>query len=296
VDVALASCRILPEPDGDEEPLVRALRAEGLSAEVLAWDDPGAPFAEARLTLLRATWNYPDDPEGFLGWAERTSRVSVLRNPLGIVRWNLHKSYLLDLERAGVPVVPTLLARRGEGAPLARLVEGRGWRDVVVKPAVSAASRKTLRAAPGDAEAHFRALVRGEDVLVQPYLPSVEGYGERALVWIDGRVTHAVRKSRRFAGDVESVASAGPIPADEVQLAERAIAAIPEGLRRDGLLYARVDMARDADGSPRVMELELIEPSLFFRESEEALARFVGRVVAALGVDERGRGGHAPPS
>lgn len=275
MDVALASCRVLPEPDDDEGLLLRALRAAGLYAEVLAWDDPGAPFAEARVTLLRATWNYPDNPEGFLGWAERTARVSLLRNPLAIVRWNLHKSYLLDLERAGVPVVPTLLARRGEAAPLARLVEAPGWRDVVVKPAVSAASRKTLRASPGDAEAHFRALAREGDVLVQPYLPSVEGYGERALVWIDGRVTHAVRKSRRFAGDVESVAPAGPLPADEVELAERAIAAIPLDLRREALLYARVDMARDADGSPRVMELELIEPSLFFRESEEALARFV---------------------
>jgi glutathione synthase/RimK-type ligase-like ATP-grasp enzyme len=287
VDVALASCRELPEPDSDEAPLLQALRAAGLSAEVLAWDDPKAPFARARFTCLRATWNYPEDPEGFLRWAERTASVSALHNPLSVVRWNLHKSYLLDLERAGVPVVPTLLVRRGSAATLASVVADRGWSDVVLKPAVSAASRGTLRAGPEDGEAHFRALVAQGDVLVQPYLRSVEDYGERALVWIDGKVTHAVRKSRRFLGDAESVSLAGPVPPDELELAARALAALPRELRNDSLLYARIDMARAPDGGPRVMELELIEPSLFFRESEEALDRFVARVCRLLEATKR---------
>jgi glutathione synthase/RimK-type ligase-like ATP-grasp enzyme len=185
-------------------------------------------------------------------------------------------------------VVPTLLARRGEAAPLARFVAHRGWRDVVLKPAVSAASRGTLRGSPEEGETHFRALAAEGDVLVQPYLASVEDYGERALVWIDGKVTHAVRKSRRFSGDIESVSPAGPLPPDEIELAERALGAIPGKLGLEGLLYARVDMARGPDGAPRVMELELIEPSLFFRESEEALTRFVDKVSRLVGEDGAG--------
>jgi hypothetical protein len=111
LDVALATCLALPEPDADLEPLLGALRAAGLGCEALAWDDPRADFGAARLTLLRSTWNYSQRPTEFLAWVERTAVRSSLWNPVATVRWNTHKSYLLDLEARGVPVVPTHLAR-----------------------------------------------------------------------------------------------------------------------------------------------------------------------------------------
>jgi glutathione synthase/RimK-type ligase-like ATP-grasp enzyme len=281
IDVALASCVALPEPDADLAPLVRALRAAGLTAEVFAWDDPDADFGAARLTVLRSTWNYSEQPARFLGWIDRVAVRSTLWNPRDVIRWNAHKRYLLDLEARGVPVVPTYLLRRGVTTTLAEVTSARGWSDVVVKPAVSGGSRATVRVA-GKAlergEAHLRALVAREDVLVQPYLASVEGHGERAVVWIDGEPTHAVRKAPRFLGDAESVSAAVAIEADEADLARRAVAAAP-----GPLLYARVDMARDAGGSPRVMELELIEPSLFFAQSPAALERYVAAVRTRLG-------------
>jgi glutathione synthase/RimK-type ligase-like ATP-grasp enzyme len=281
IDVALASCVALPEPDADLSPLVRALRAAGLTTEVLAWDDPDADFGAARLTVLRSTWNYSEQPARFLGWVDRVAERSTLWNPREVIRWNAHKSYLLDLEARGIPVVPTQLLRRGATTTLADVKRERGWSDVVVKPAVSGGSRATVRVT-GEAlergEAHFRALVAREDVLVQPYLASVEGPGERALVWIDGEPTHAVRKAPRFLGDAESVSAAVAIEADEADLARRAVASAP-----GPLLYARVDMARDAGGSPRVMELELIEPSLFFVQSPAALERYVVAVQRRLG-------------
>jgi glutathione synthase/RimK-type ligase-like ATP-grasp enzyme len=281
IDVALASCVALPEPDADLSPLVGALRAAGLTTEVLAWDDPDADFGAARLTVLRSTWNYSEQPARFLGWVDRVAERSTLWNPPEVIRWNAHKSYLLDLEARGVPVVPTQLLRRGAITTLADVTRERGWSDVVVKPAVSGGSRATVRVT-GEAlergEAHLRALVAREDVLVQPYLASVEGHGERAVVWIDGEPTHAVRKAPRFLGDAESVSAAVAIEADEADLARRAVAAAP-----GPQLYARVDMARDAGGSPRVMELELIEPSLFFLQSPAALERYVAAVRGRLG-------------
>jgi len=280
IDVALASCRVLPEPDPDEQPTLAALRGAGLRAEVLAWDDPAADFAAARLTVLRATWNYPDAPEAFAAWLERTARVSVLLNPLPVLKWNLHKRYLLELEAAGVPVVPTCLVARGEDTTLASIVAARGWERVVVKPAISAGSRLTLCAGPDNAaegEAHLRRLAAREDVLVQPYLPSVDGYGERALVCIDGELTHAVRKTPRFSGQDESVSAAQPIAPAEAEIALRALAVIPEPV-----LYARVDVAPDTDGRPVVMELELLEPSLFFPQNPAALERFVRAIQRRL--------------
>jgi hypothetical protein len=271
---------VLPEADADLAPLLTALRAAGLTADVLAWDDPAADFASARLTLLRSTWNYAEHPAEFLAWIDRVAARSALWNRPSTVHWNAHKSYLLDLEARGIPVVPTHLVRRGERTTLADLTRDRGWSEVVVKPAISGGSRATIRVSP-DAlergEAHLRSLVVREDVLVQPYLASVEGHGERAIVWIDGEPTHAVRKAPRFLGDAESVSAAVAIEPDEADLARRAVAAAP-----GPLLYARIDMARDAEGAPRVMELELIEPSLFFPKAPAALDRSVTAVKKRL--------------
>ena len=283
MDVAYATCRDLPEPDFDEAPTLAALEKEGLTAGPLAWDDPSADFSQAKLTILRATWNYPEEPQRFLAWLEKTAGVSDLWNPLAAIRWNLHKGYLLELEKAGVPVVPTVLVRNGDKRPLADIVSERGWVDVVIKPAISAASRLTVRA---DAqtmvrgEGHLRALAAKEDVLIQPYVASVDGYGERALVWIDGELTHAVRKSPRFLGQDESVTGPLPITGAEADLARRAIALAP-----GPLLYARIDVAPAPDGTPAIMEFELLEPSLFFPQHPPALERFaraVARRVAAL--------------
>jgi hypothetical protein len=281
MDVALVSCRVLPEPDPDQQPLSDALAAAGIEAAVLGWDDPEVDWSVAGLTVLRSAWNYPLDRDGFLAWAERVDGVSRLLNELPVVCWNSHKRYLLDLGRHGVPVTPTVLLPRGSIAALGAILAERGWTEAVVKPAVSAASFRTLRVSPADreaGEAHLQALLAERDVLVQRYMPSVEDHGERALVFIDGELTHAVRKSPRFEGDDEAV-SADPVPFSEAEadLARHALAAV------DGpLLYARVDVAPGPEGRPVVMELELVEPSLFLRQSAAALERFVAAIRARL--------------
>ena len=277
LDVALVSCRQLPEPDPDAAPLAAGLAATGISSSVLAWDDPGADWSRAPLTVLRSCWNYPRHHDAFLRWAERAAAASELWNPLPIVRWNSHKSYLLDLERRGILITPTSLLPRGSDLNLRTVMADRRWDEVVVKPAVSAASYKTIRAGRGSldtGEAHLRDLLSDRDVLVQQYLPSVEGHGERALIWIDGELTHAVRKTPRFAGDDEAAsATAVPISSTEADLARRAVAAV------DGpLVYARADVAPGPAGAPVLMELELIEPSLFFAQHRPALDRFVAAI------------------
>ncbi len=124
LDVALASCVSLPEPDADMPPLLAALRGAGVTAEALGWDDPAAQpeLAGARLVLLRSTWNYSLRPREFLEWVDRTARATRLFNPAETVRWNAPTSYLLDLRARGVPVVPTTLLRRGDATPLRDVV------------------------------------------------------------------------------------------------------------------------------------------------------------------------------
>jgi len=267
--VALATCRNIPEPDVDEPVLLAALSAAGVPARVLAWDDDAVDWGAPKLTVIRSTWNYYLRPGPFLAWALR--RGARLVNSPETVRWNHHKRYLKDLEASGIPVVPTLWIERGVRPD--ELLAATGWTDVVAKPAVSAGSFRTFRLhgppfeGPGLAE-----LWDSGDAMVQPYVASIDAYGERSLVFIDGEITHAIRKSPRFHGGQERVSDV-PIADDERELARSVVRRAP-----GSPLYARVDMVRDAQGAPMVSELEVIEPSLFLGRSPAALARFVDAI------------------
>lgn len=267
----IATCRPLPEPDVDEELLLAALQAAEIDARMVAWDDASA-WRNPLPTLVRSTWNYIHAPDEFAAWVRSIAARAPLWNSAAALLGNLHKRYLLELAARGVPVTPTELLIRGWSGSLSELCGRRGWRDVVVKPAVGAASFETYRFTSLDAEvdAQTHAFAMQRDLLVQPYLSSVEDYGERALVWIDGEFTHAVRKTPRFAGGVEVVSEAIGLSAAERALGTAALAPFAADL-----LYARVDVAPGLDGHPVVMELELIEPSLFLLQSPQALQRLV---------------------
>jgi O-ureido-D-serine cyclo-ligase len=164
-----------------------------------------------------------------------------------------------------------MLVERGAACTLATLA-AIDAPSVVIKPEVGAGSLGTRRFAPSDpaALAHLAALTAHGAALIQPYVASVDGYGERSMVWIDGALSHAIRKTPRFVGDDERVDGPFPIQGDERAVAEAALAPLA-----DRILYGRVDLARDAAGQPMVMELELIEPSLFFARQPGSVERYV---------------------
>ena len=275
--VALASCKAIPEPDVDEPVLLAALARAGLEARVLPWDDDAAPFAQHDLVVLRSTWNYFEDVDRFLAWVDKTAKTTRVLNPPHIVAWNAKKTYLAELAERGVDIVPTTFVKRGEPRKVDDVLRDRSWDEVVIKPVVSAGSFRTERFSRTNvaaAQTFLDGLTSDRDAMIQRWMPSVETYGERSLVWIDGKITHAIRKTPRFAGGDERVSGEVPIADDERAFAERALAPFASEL-----LYARTDMVRDAEGTLRIMELELIEPSLFFVQTPEgALERFVAAV------------------
>jgi hypothetical protein len=268
----IATCSTLPEPDADAEPLAAALAAAGYDVQLVAWDDPQADWTAPIPTLIRSTWNYALAIDAYLAWIDRVAAVAPLVNPPDVVRANVYKRYLLELAGRGVPVVPTQLVGRGEPLvePAARYV---------IKPEVSAGSLATRVFAAGDPEAHghLELVTRTGFALVQPYVASVDGYGERSLVWIAGELSHAIKKTPRFSGDTERTEGPFPIADDEREVALAAIAAYAPRI-----LYGRIDLARDDAGRPMVMELELVEPSLFFARGAGSAERFVAGLASYL--------------
>lgn len=281
--IALVGMKELPEPDPDEAPLLAALRGAGFGAQVLHWDSDEANHDPAAFDacVLRATWDYYKRPDQFEAWLRRAAAVSRLCNPLPAVLWNMHKRYLLELEAAGVPIIPTVLLERGSQAKVAQVADERRWNAIVIKPVVSAASWKTrffTAGQMGEAETFLRQVVAQRDMLMQPFMDEVNAGSEVSIVWIDGKVTHAIRKTPRFDGGDERVAPCPTLDRRHVDFAQSVLAAA-----RQDVSYARIDVVERADGSILLSELELIEPSLHFNYSADALEAMVLAVQRVVG-------------
>lgn len=285
LDVAIAADRGTAALDADNQLLLAELRARGLRAAPVVWDDPDFDAGTARLVLIRATFDYTARREEFLDWADRAATRTTVLNPPRILRWNAHKAYLLELERRGVAIVPTEFVTRGTRASFEALVRGRDWSEVVLKPAVSAGGRDTYRVRLEDAEVgqqHLDALLARGDVMVQPFLPSILSGGELSLVHFDGSFSHAARR-RAPPGDFRALhRRGGPVAAEipstgALLFAHHVLEVVPEPT-----LYARVDLLVDDSGNYRLGELELIEPILFFGHSSAGLAQAAQAIQARL--------------
>jgi len=278
--------------DIDAAPLTEACSAVGLDARPAVWDDPSVDWAAADLVLVRSTWDYVQRLDEFLNWAERVAAVTRLANSPGVLRWNTDKRYLGDLDRAGVPVVPTgyLLPDDRPDDLVTAVGELAGDDHYVIKPTVSAGSKDTARYRPEDldeAVEHAAALLDlGRPVMVQPYLDAVDTAGEAGLVLLDGELSHAFTKGPLLtvgAGMVEGLFAPEEITPREASADEKSVAAAAAAYLRDRFgedtpRYARVDLLTDADGAPRILELELTEPSMFLWTDPTAPARVAAAV------------------
>lgn len=285
LDVAIAADRGTAALDTDNQLLLQELRARGLRAEPVVWDDPNFDVGTARIVLIRATFDYTARREEFLAWAERAATRTALLNAPSLLRWNAHKAYLLELERRGVSIVPTEFVARGTTASFDAIVRGREWSEVVLKPAVSAGGRDTYRVRSDETargQQHLDELVARGDVMVQPFLPKILSDGELSLVYFDGAFSHAARR-RAPPGDFRALhRRGGPVAAEipataALLFAHHVLEVVPEPT-----LYARVDLLVDEDGQFRLGELELIEPILFFQHSPAGLANAAQAIQARL--------------
>lgn len=276
--VAIATCEDL-YVDPDTPLLLEALTSLGIEHELLAWDNPNAPWDRFDATVIRSTWDYAPRRDEFLEWA---SSVPNLYNSFDLVAWNTDKHYLRSLQQAGINVIPSTFADVGID-PIFPIG------NFVVKPTVGAGSLDAERYGSGDharAHAHVRSLhATGRDVIIQPYVASIDEEGELALVFVDGLFSHAMRKgamlntvendrSQLFRAEQMSVAIASP---ETLQFAREVL----DAGDASSALYARVDLCRLED-SWAVMELELTEPSLFLTYHPEAATELARAILKRL--------------
>lgn len=248
--IALVTWRGLPELAADDRLLEEALLRRGADVRAVVWDDRSVEWRAFDAIVIRSTWDYHTRVDEFRAWLDAMDGLP-LWNPAAVVRRNLHKSYLLELQQRGVNIVPTLFVPRGEG--------------FIVKPAVSATAFRTER---HQADA---------DLLVQPFVPEIVSGGELSFIFLGRAFSHAVRKRPatgdfRVQRDFGGTAERFDAPAEWIAQATEIATMLGEEW-----LYARVDCVV-RDGRLMLMELEATEPSLFLDEA--AAERFADAITS----------------
>lgn len=275
----------------NEDRLVyHALAQLGLRTLRLAWDDLLFDWSSTKSVLFRSTWDYFDRFDEFSEWLKQISKQTILLNSEHLIRWNIDKHYLLDLQHKGIYIAESHFIEKGAKTTLSQLHDILNWEQTVLKPCISGAARHTYKLNSGSAmaseslEAHetiFQSLIENEAMLLQPFQHNIVKKGEVSMMVFDGVFSHAVLKKAKpgdfrvqddFGGSVNDYKPSQ----EEISFCEEAVSACPELP-----IYARVDIFEDNDGHIALSELELIEPELWFRKHKAAA------MVLAKGVSER---------
>lgn len=264
MNIVFLSCDSLEGFIVDEDILVKQLASEGHTVTTLSWSKE-ADWSKFDCAIIRTTWDYMEKPEAFFKKLELISSQTKLYNSLDTVKWNIHKSYLKRFEAHGVNIVPTVFFNFNE-----ELKVPAHWPDkIVIKPAVSAGSYKTL--VQNKNRIDRSEMVPG-DWMCQPFLPQIFD-GEVSLIYFNKVFSHALLKvpkkgdfrvQEEFGGDIIPMK---PTP-ELLALGEKVMSSVP-----DDLLYARVDLV-PYENHYALMELELIEPALYFRTNADAAKNF----------------------
>lgn len=250
----------------------------------IVWDDKEPDWSQFDACLIRSTSDYHEKYDQFLRWVARVGGSIPIWNSPEMTTWNADKAYLRDLSVKGIPTIPTLWLDQGSTADLDEILETRGWPIAVIKPSIGLGSQhleKVHRGGPGCQQA-LDCLLQEHRVLVQPFLSSIEEMGEASLIYIHGKLAHAVKKwpangdfrvQRNWGGTSELHK---PTRA-ELDIGSAALACLDEAP-----LFGRVDIVTDQSLNPCLIEMELIEPDLFLRHTPATADLFADAIAIRL--------------
>lgn len=265
----------------DDEHAVGPLGELGWAVSTVSWRQKAIPWREFDAVIIRSTWDYWHDVPAFLETLADIDRQARLANPVKLVHWNLRKTYLRELERKGVRIVPTVWLDELPPGKLGRLAGRLSSDQLVIKPQVGANGDDAFRLSPSDDRNRLQFLAgrfSHRACMLQPFRKSVLDEGEFSLFFFDGTPSHAILKTP-VTGEFRSQEERGGVirrVEPESLLVRRGCEALSAVTPRP--LYARADLVRDDAGDFELMELELIEPSLYLRMDPDAPVRFARAV------------------
>ena len=288
--IAFTTSDEFPRLTDDDRLAIMALEKQGIQVESAIWTDPDVDWSSFSAVVIRSCWDYHLKPNDFLAWLEELEQRNVtLWNSPETVRWNLKKTYLDDLQQRGIPVLDSVWLTDSSKKDLNLIMRENGWDQVVVKPIISAAAKDTeniqLEEA-NDYQREFETLLKRGGVIVQDFAAEISTTGEWSLIFFNKEYSHSVLKKPQdgdfrvqvdFGGKVHSAVA----PDHLVRQAQKVVNSI-----EDDLLYARVD-GIERNGILTLMELELIEPLLFFELNAEAPDRFATALLHSLYKEEQ---------
>lgn len=262
----------------DDQLAIDLLRARGWQVETVSWRS-SQDWSSYDLVVIRTPWDYQQAPEEFLKVLEEIACVTRLENPIEVVRWNLRKTYLRDLAEQGIRIVETHWGAEPLTIELLEECYQRfGSEEIIVKPVVSANADFTYRLRPEQfrpALPELEQVFAHREYMIQPFLRAVVEEGEYSVFYFGGEYSHTILKTpknRDFRVQEEHGGLIQGVTVEPELL--NASQTILQALKQE-LLYGRVDLVRNEHGGFSLMELELIEPSLYFRTHPEAAANFV---------------------
>ena len=267
----------------DDDLAIPALKELGWDVEKISWRAQGTDWTRYGIVVIRSPWDYPTDAPRFLALLDEIEASGTpLLNPPELVRWNLHKSYLKWLEERDVSVVPTRWLDKPRQADILALFDEYGSDKMVIKPAVGANAqhahvlyKETLEQDWPEIELVFEH----RQAMVQPFRAAIQSEGEYSVMFVDGEISHTIRKTPK-PGDFRSQEEHGAdiaLVEPEALLVKRASEAVWALSVRP--LYGRADMIRNPDGDFEIMELELVEPSMYLRMDPGAPMRFARAII-----------------
>lgn len=269
----------------EDQILKSALEKKGLRVIRKNWADKKFDWSKTKYAIFRTTWDYFDKFDEFFKWIDSIKNKCELINSFDLIKWNIDKFYLKEMQKQGINIAKTLFINQTQNISLKKLFEKTNWKEAVIKPAISGAARHTYRINRMNLiqyEAIFQKLISNECMLFQEFLNNILNDGEISLIMINGKYTHAVKKNAKY-GDFRVQDDHGGKVTEytatqkEIDFAKKCLTAIPF----NQILYARVDIVKDNNNQLSLSEIELIEPELWFRnypQSADILAHEITKL------------------
>lgn len=282
--IALLTCKKLPELTPQDQLLIPELAKYAITATAVIWDDASINWSDYDYLVFRNTWDYFEKETEFNLWLDQIEKLGIKTlNPIAIIKQNKHKFYLREMEQQGIKILPTVFIDKTNNLNLKELIPTH-WQKAVIKPAFSAGSYLTEVFETAEAEkinTQYKTIASEKELLLQQFMPEIQTVGETSIIFFNKKFSHAVNK-KPVPGDFRIQVQFGGIyrvthpDAELIAKAQKIVDTYP-----GKLLYARVD-GIVIDNELHLMEVECIEPDLYFNLSEGSLERFVNAIVELI--------------